>query len=43
MATANDQFRAARERTASLTHPGYGLTRQELAERVNAYIWPGKL
>ena len=39
MATANKQFRAARERTESLAHPGYCLTRQELAELVNTYIW----
>ncbi|MGH3792831.1 MAG: hypothetical protein ACRDQ9_18960 [Pseudonocardiaceae bacterium] len=42
MATANeenDQFRDARENTESPTYPGYGLTRQELAELVNAYIY----
>jgi hypothetical protein len=39
MATENDELRAARERTASPTHPDEGLTRQELAELVNAYIW----
>ena len=39
MAIANDRFRAARERTASLTYPDEGLSRQELAELVNAYIW----
>jgi len=39
LATANDQFRDARENTESLTHPGYCLTRQELAERVNVYIY----
>ncbi|MGH3885994.1 MAG: XRE family transcriptional regulator [Pseudonocardiaceae bacterium] len=39
MAAANDQLRAARERTASPTHPDECLTRQELAELVNAYIW----
>ncbi|MBV9730471.1 MAG: XRE family transcriptional regulator [Pseudonocardiales bacterium] len=36
---ANDRFRAARERTASLTYPDEGLSRQELAELVNTYIW----
>ncbi|MGH3789758.1 MAG: XRE family transcriptional regulator [Pseudonocardiaceae bacterium] len=35
----NDQFRDARENTESPTYPGYGLTRQELAELVNAYIY----
>jgi transcriptional regulator with XRE-family HTH domain len=35
----NDQLRAARERTASPAHPGEGLSRQELAQLVNAYIW----
>jgi hypothetical protein len=39
LAAANDQFRAARERTASLTYPEECLSRQELAELVNAYIW----
>lgn len=39
LAAANDQLRAARERTASPTHPDDCLTRQELAELVNAYIW----
>ncbi len=39
MADQNDEFRAAREGTESLTYPGYGLTRQELAERVNTYIY----
>ncbi|MGH3887431.1 MAG: XRE family transcriptional regulator [Pseudonocardiaceae bacterium] len=39
MATANDQFRAARERTASLTYPEDCLSRQELAELTNAWIW----
>ena len=39
MATANDQLRAARQRTASLTHPDECLTRQELAELVNTWIW----
>ncbi|MBV8539190.1 MAG: hypothetical protein JO063_02190 [Pseudonocardiales bacterium] len=39
MAKPNDEFRAARERTESLAHSGYCLTRQELAELVNTYIW----
>ncbi|MGH3772817.1 MAG: XRE family transcriptional regulator [Pseudonocardiaceae bacterium] len=39
MATANDQFRAARERTASLANPDACLSRQELAELVNTWIW----
>ncbi|HWR47376.1 MAG TPA: XRE family transcriptional regulator, partial [Pseudonocardiaceae bacterium] len=39
MATENNQFRDARENTESPTHPGYCLTRQELAEQVNAYIY----
>ncbi|MGH3776700.1 MAG: hypothetical protein ACRDRR_13390 [Pseudonocardiaceae bacterium] len=39
MATANDQLRAARERTASPTYPDDYLSRQELAELVNTYIW----
>jgi len=37
--TSNKQFREARARTASLTHPKEGLSRQELAELVNAWIW----
>jgi len=39
MATANNQLRTARERTASLTHPGDGLPRQELADLVNTWVW----
>jgi hypothetical protein len=39
LATANDQLRAARQRTASLTHPDECLTRQELAELVNTWVW----
>ncbi|MBV9141446.1 MAG: XRE family transcriptional regulator [Pseudonocardiales bacterium] len=35
----NHQFREARARTASLTHPQEGLSRQELAELVNDWIW----
>jgi transcriptional regulator with XRE-family HTH domain len=36
---ANDLFRAARQRTASLTSPDVCLSRQELAELVNAWVW----
>lgn len=39
MPAANDHFRVARERTASPTHPGVSLTRQELAELVNTWVW----
>ena len=39
MTTANDQLRVARERTASPTHPEDGLSRQELAELVNTWVW----
>jgi hypothetical protein len=39
LATANDQFRAARQRTASLAYPDECLSRQELAELANAWIW----
>ncbi|MBV9141570.1 MAG: XRE family transcriptional regulator [Pseudonocardiales bacterium] len=39
MPTSNGQFREARARTASLTHPTEGLSRQELAELVNDWIW----
>ncbi len=39
MATANDQLRAARERTASPSNPGMGLSRQELADLVNIWVW----
>ncbi|MGH3870299.1 MAG: helix-turn-helix domain-containing protein [Pseudonocardiaceae bacterium] len=39
MTTANDRLRTARERTASPTHPDDCLSRQELAELVNAYLW----
>ncbi|MGH3824582.1 MAG: XRE family transcriptional regulator [Pseudonocardiaceae bacterium] len=39
MAAANDKLRAARERTASLTDPEDFLSRQELAELANAWIW----
>jgi hypothetical protein len=37
--TANEQLRRARERTESPSHPGECLSRQELAELVNAHIW----
>lgn len=37
--TENKQLRAARERTASLAYPDVCLSRQELAELVNAWIW----
>jgi hypothetical protein len=39
MPTANDQLRQARERTESPSQPGACLSRQELAELVNAYLW----
>ena len=39
MAAANEQLRAARERTASLTYPDECLSRQELAELVNTWVW----
>lgn len=39
MSSGNDQLRAARERTGSSEHPGESLSRQELAELVNAHIW----
>ncbi|MGH4002058.1 MAG: XRE family transcriptional regulator, partial [Pseudonocardiaceae bacterium] len=39
MAEANDQLRTARQRTASLTSPDVCLSRQELAELVNAWAW----
>ncbi|MGH3803843.1 MAG: XRE family transcriptional regulator, partial [Pseudonocardiaceae bacterium] len=35
----NKKFRAARERTASLTYPDVCLSRQELAELASAWIW----
>jgi hypothetical protein len=37
--TPNDVLRAARQRTASLTSPDVCLSRQELAELVNAWVW----
>ena len=39
MPTPNDKIRKARQRTASSANPGEGLSRQELAELVNAWIW----
>jgi hypothetical protein len=39
MPAANDQLRAARERTASPACPDECLSRQELAELANAWIW----
>jgi transcriptional regulator with XRE-family HTH domain len=36
---ANDKLREARQRTASPTYPDECLSRQELAELVNAWIW----
>ncbi|MGH3935758.1 MAG: XRE family transcriptional regulator [Pseudonocardiaceae bacterium] len=36
---ANNQLRGARERTASFTSPDVCLSRQELAELVNAWVW----
>ncbi len=39
MTAENKQLRAARERTASLTSPDVCLSRQELAELVNAWVW----
>ena len=36
---ANDLLRTARKRTASLTSPDVNLSRQELAELVNAWAW----
>jgi hypothetical protein len=35
----NDQFREARERTESPAHPDECLSRQEVADRANAWIW----
>jgi transcriptional regulator with XRE-family HTH domain len=39
VAEANDLLRVARQRTASLTSPDMGLSRQELAELVNTWAW----
>lgn len=38
-AEGNKQLRAARERTASLIYPDVCLSREELAELANAWIW----
>lgn len=38
-AKANEKLRAARENTASLAEPDVCLSRQELAELANAWIW----
>ena len=35
----NSRFRDARESTPSLTTPGYSMSRAELAEAVNEYLW----
>jgi len=37
--TPNDKFRDARERTKSPDHPDECLSRQELADKANAWIW----
>ncbi|MER6798655.1 ATPase, partial [Amycolatopsis mediterranei] len=37
--TENKRLRAARESTGSKYHPGECLSRRELAELVNAYLW----
>jgi hypothetical protein len=39
VAPANNQLRVARQRTASPTHPDECLSRQELAELVNTWVW----
>jgi hypothetical protein len=39
VAVANEQLRAARQRTASRTSPDVCLSRQELAELVNTWAW----
>jgi hypothetical protein len=39
LAAANDQLRAARQRTASPNYPDECLSRQELAELVNTWVW----
>ncbi len=39
MVTRNSQLRAARQRNASTSSTGMCLSRQELAERVNYYVW----
>jgi len=37
--TPNDKFRGVRERTKSPDHPDECLSRQELADKANAWIW----
>jgi len=37
--TPNGQLRAARQRSTSTSSPGLCLSRQELAEQINAYVW----
>jgi hypothetical protein len=39
MAAANNKLRVARQRTALPTHPDECLSRQELAELVNTWVW----
>lgn len=39
LAVANEKFRATRESTASLEDPEVCVTRQELAELANAWVW----
>jgi tetratricopeptide (TPR) repeat protein len=39
VATPNTVLRELRERTSSSRHPGEGLSRQELAEKVNSHLW----
>jgi hypothetical protein len=39
LAEANEKLREARERTASLANPDECLSRQELAELVNEWVW----
>jgi transcriptional regulator with XRE-family HTH domain len=39
LSAANEELRAARERTASLAYPDVCLSREELAELANAWIW----
>ena len=37
--TPNDKFRDARESTQSQDHPNECLSRQEVADKANAWIW----
>ncbi|MFD9889779.1 ATP-binding protein [Amycolatopsis sp. NPDC059027] len=39
MAVPNTRLREARERTPSQEHPGECVSRRELADQVNAYLW----